>query len=527
MRAALVLVLLVVLPLGARALAGDQLAAPPEFGVYYDRYEPYFYTGFAPRAQDPERIHLHLGRGNQLRATVVLSDAMLADYARDLQTRQRSYRSLIADGRLELTQNRGFEAFEQRLAEVELDRLVAEESDLEPAEVRERNLRLLERLEPGRVFRIRMPVDQVVNRWAAQVRAEDHHGLDDDRRLELLNQMLPTRLFVDELAPDVRARVDALIARCPADAATLRPDFLALLDRVTRGRYPVQDGAFTFVELTAIWPIGSLNDTMPYRGRRIPAYPITGRRALTTHQRTQTVDHVPDDRAYSYAPWIPYIHIGTRMHDAIHTLWWQMEPERTPFLPAAWRNVDRDSRDGEPFRYLWLLSRGPMSHGCTHLNAGHIAELRQMLPSETARLYEVDLFLNAATRYDVFDIDGDFTPEVMGVRYFIAYALKGNTPDQLRVPDERRAYYDWLYAGELGYDLDDRGRFAVVRDGRFVDRAAADGREYHDLALYEAAYEPEMVQFYRLVDIPFAQELRKVSVQYPFPGLTHATTHEP
>jgi hypothetical protein len=286
----------------------------------------------------------------------------------------------------------------------------------------------------------------------------------------------------------------------------------------------VRDGSFEFVEFTALYPVGSLNETTTYRGRRIPAYPTTGRRALTTHQRTHTVDHVPTDDVYSYAPWLPYIHIGTRMHDAIHTLWWKMEPEQTPFLPPAWRRSNRGSRDGTTFRYLWLLSRGPMSHGCTHLNAGHIAELRQMLPSQTERLYEVDLWLNAAPRYDVFDIDGDFTPEVMGVKYFIAYALTNNRPDALRVPDERRAYYDWLYAGELGYDLDGRGRFASIVDGRFVDRAAADGREYHDLALYEATYTPETVQFYRLVDIPFAQELRKVSVDYPFPGLRQLAT---
>jgi hypothetical protein len=516
---ALVLILLLATPV----FAGQLLQEPPQYGVYYDRYEPYFYTGFAPRAQDPTRIHIHLGRGNQLRVTIVLSDEMLADYARDLQTRDRIYRALIADGRLELTQNRGFEDFESTLADIQLDRLVADESQMTPAEVRTRNLQLLERLAPGRVFRIRMPVDEVVRRWAAQACAQGHQ-LDTERRLELLNQMLPTRLFLDEVSPDVAARLDALIARCPADPAALRPDFLALLDRVTHGLYPVRDGAFDFVEFTALYPIGSLNDTTPYHGQQIPAYPTTGRRALTTHQRTHTVDHVPIDDSYSYAPWLPYIHIGTNMHDAIHTLWWKMEPEETPFLPSAWRGVDRGSRDGQPFRYLWLLSRGPMSHGCTHLNAGHIAELRQMLPSQTARLYDVDLYMNAAPRYDVFDIDGDFTPEVMGVKYFIAYALRANQPDVLRVADERHAYYDWLYAGELGYTPDDRGRFAVVRDGRFIDRAAADGREYHDLALYEAAYTPESVQFYRLVDIPFAQELRKVSVQYPFPGLAPATT---
>ncbi len=511
------------------ALAGTLLEEPPQYGVYYDRYEPYFYTGFAPRTQEPERIHLHLGRGNQLRATIVLSDAALREYARDLQARARSYRALIAAGRLEPTQNRGLDDFERTIADVQLDRLVAEEAKLGPDDLRERNLRLLERLAPGRVFRIHMPVDDLVRRWAARVTPEDRRRLDDGRRRELLNLLLPTRLFVDAVPPAVAARLDALVARCPADgsappATALRGDFLALLDAVTHGLYPVRDGALDFVEFTAIYPVGSLNDTTPWQGRRIPAYPTTGRRPLTTHQRTHTVDHVPTDDVYSYAPWIPYIHIGPRMHDAIHTLWWKMEASATPFLPAAWQRVDRGSRDGAPFRYLWLLSRGPMSHGCTHLNAGHIAELRQMLPSETERLYEVDLWLNAAPRYDVFDVDGDGTPEVMGVRYFIAYDLERNEPHALRVRDERHAYYDWLYAGELAYDADDRGRFRAVRDGRFVDGAAVDGAEYADIPLYEAAYAPETIQFYRLVDIPFAQELRKVSVRYPFPGLASAST---
>jgi len=48
-----------------------QLSEPPLFGSYYDRWEPTFYTGFAPRADDPARVHLHVGRGNQLRITLV------------------------------------------------------------------------------------------------------------------------------------------------------------------------------------------------------------------------------------------------------------------------------------------------------------------------------------------------------------------------------------------------------------------------------------------------------------------------
>jgi len=63
-----------------------------------------------------------------------------------------------------------------------------------------------------------------------------------------------------------------------------------------------------------------------------------------------------------------------------------------------------------------------------------------------------------------------------------------------------------------------------VRDAHFVGRNAAPGRDYANVALREAAYEPERVQFYRLVDIPFARELRKVSVHHPFPGLALAAS---
>src|SRR5688572_22120486 len=58
-------------PLQIHAASSLLLEEQPRFGVYYHRYEPVFYTGFAPRTNDPLRIHLHLGRGNQLRLTVV------------------------------------------------------------------------------------------------------------------------------------------------------------------------------------------------------------------------------------------------------------------------------------------------------------------------------------------------------------------------------------------------------------------------------------------------------------------------
>jgi len=501
-------------PKRIREAKGEQLAGPPVYGLYYDRREPSFYTGFAPRTHEPDRIHLHLGRGNQLRVTVVLADDVLEEYAHDLLVRYRTYRSLADAGRLELTQNTGFEDFERTIREVDLERLVAEEETLAREALRERNLALLERLNPGRVFRVRIPVDDLVRRWTAGIRAEDRARLDARRKLELVNALLPTRLWVTALDARTAADVEALVRRT-GTGEDVRPAFLALLAKVGGGRYPVAGDAVRFAEFTAIYPVGTWNAFTSWRGRKIPSYATPGRRTLTTHQRTKTVDHVPDDVSYSYFPWIPYVHVGTRLHDALHTLWWQMPTDEAPgFLPAAWRTVDRGSRDGKPFRYLWLLSRGPMSHGCTHVNGGHISELRQIFPADTERLDDVDVFINRSELYDVFDVDGDGTPEVMGVKYFIAYSLDGRWPDRLRAPNERRAYYDWLYAGDLGYE-GERGVFASVRDGRFVDRVVSPGTEYRHVYLYEAEYEPERLQFYRLVDIPFARALRKVSLRYP------------
>ncbi len=496
------------------------------YGMYYDKWEPTFYTGFAPRTYEPKRLHLHMGRGNQVRATAVLSDEVLGSYARDLLARYETYRALIDRGRLVLTQNSAFEEFEARVQELQFERLVAEENGLSPAEIRERNLRLMETLNPGRVFRISMPVDEIVRRWAMKLIPEDRQKMIRDRQLTLLNAMLPTRMYVADWRPEITDALKDLIARTPEGAAdgdpkaldAVRGAFLAVLERYTHGIYPVRDGNLQFEEFTAIYPVGSFNGYTEYQGRKIPMFPTPGRRSLKTHQRSKTVDHIPTKALYSYSPWIPYMHVGTKLHNSFHTLWWRMEPARTTFLPQSYRAAPASSRTGKTYRYLWLLSRGPMSHGCTHVNTGHIGELRQLLPSETASMYEVDTFINKSHLFDVFDIDGDFEPEVMGVRYYIAYSLKNKKPHRMRAPMERQAFYDWLYGGALDYDEKGRGVFKNIKDGRFVGRTAVNGTDYAQIPLYEAEFQAQTVQFYKLVNIPFARELRKVGASSPFSG---------
>ncbi|MBW1686652.1 MAG: hypothetical protein JRS35_16500, partial [Deltaproteobacteria bacterium] len=347
----------------AKPKPGKHLEEPPVYGVYYDRREPSFYTGFAPRSQDPDRVHLQIGRGNQLRITAVLSDEAIAGYARDLLLRYQTYKMLIRKKRTVLTQNTAFEDFEKTIQEIELEELVEDEEDLSPAELRESNLELMERLNPDRVFRIEMPSDEVVRRWAANVTAEDRKAMPRDRELELVNLMLPTRLWVARMSAKQKRGLRELVEATPepssldpAGVEALRPHFLAFFETMSKGLYPEQDGRLRFVEFTAIHPIGTFNDYTEFKGKKIPLYPTPGRRALTTHQRTHTVDHIPTKLAYSYFPWIPYMHVGDALHNSFPTLWWPMPADGPEFLPAEWQEIDRGSRDGETFDNLWLLS---------------------------------------------------------------------------------------------------------------------------------------------------------------------------
>jgi hypothetical protein len=155
-----------------------------------------------------------------------------------------------------------------------------------------------------------------------------------------------------------------------------------------------------------------------------------------------------------------------------------------------------------------------MSHGCTHVNAGHISELRQILPSKEGALLKVQTYHNKSNHFDVFDIDGDGSPEVMGVKYYYAYSLKGKKPYRMRAPNDRKSFYKWLYKN--GYHEDEQGRiiFDKVFASTFRGKKAVKGKGYNDIPLYEADYTPETIQFYKSSSIPFVRELRRVSTTY-------------
>ncbi len=519
---AMVLVLPVIGSLKERALAEKPTENPTQ-GIFYYRIEPSFYTGFAPRCQEPDRIHIHLGRGNQIRVTIVLSERIIDSYIEDLAMRYRTYQELITGSVIKLTQNKGFEKFAQTIKDENILKMAREKGRMAPAAYEKMSLELLKKLNPGRVFHIDIDFDREMRRWASRLRPFIQKAPTIQESLGLINDMLPTRVWVTELTWRLKEKLKNAITRYGVYEEDLQSALgwesfykasVELFRLATKDIYPFKGTDLDFYEFTAIYPVGTLNQYAKYGGQEMPLYPCPGKRNLMIHQRTRIIDHIPDKVCYGYLPWLPYMHVGKTLHNSFHTLWFNIDTRKNKFIPEAWRRNTENSRTGKPYPHLWLLSRGPMSHGCTHVNAGHISELRQILPSDEKILSKVTTFRNKSNHFDVFDINGDGVPEVMGVKYFHAYSLRNKKPHKRRAPADRESFYKWLYKD--GYHYDDQGKviFDQAPASRFVQKSAYKGDTYRNIPLYEAEYAPETIQFYNRMPIPFVRELRRVSSTY-------------
>jgi len=491
-------------------------ASQPAPGIYFHWYEPSFYTGFAPRTQDPERVHIELGRGNQVRVTVVLGDADLDAYASDLVERRRIYQEMIDKGVISLSTNKQYERFTAQL-DATGAAVVAASHD------REKTIELMATLNPDRVFRIRMALDQVAQRWRP-ILAGVAAGASAGEKLDAANAVLPGRVNLTALSPDLEAAlVQAADAGRQGNGA-LRDRTAAFIAKASGGRYPVRDGAVQAIEFTAIYPAGTVDATTTYKGERLPDFGVTGVWNLTprTHGRglLGMVDYLSPNPGYGFITMLPYQYAGGIAYNAFHNAGVRCQLNATKFLPAAWRTVASE-RDPKPYQNLWIASRAPTSHGCTRLPSGHMAEMRQVLPTESSVLERVRTFRNLPGCYDVFDARGDGTQEVMGVQYYIAYKCDTeHTPLRTYVANRRDPFYRWLYGANAELGPVGKVTMRQVPVCRFVGRKAEEAQTLSNLPLYEAPYEPEALQFYTVKRVPFDsdkgmelnRELRKVGV---------------
>jgi hypothetical protein len=170
-----------------------------------------------------------------------------------------------------------------------------------------------------------------------------------------------------------------------------------------------------------------------------------------------------------------------------------------------------------------VTSRGTVSHGCTRLGSGHLAELREFLPSTSDAMKGIVHYRNLSECYDVFDRKGDGDLEVMGVQYYIAFRhTDERVAKEIWAQNNREDFYRWLYGADMNFGSIGAVTLKDVCIGKFVNGKAREGRRYQNLRLYEAPYEPETIQFYRIKGLTpvssdamaFNRELRRVGHGY-------------
>ena len=497
----------------------DGSAPPP--GVYFHWYEPSFYAGFAPRTQDPERVHIELSRGNQVRVTVVLGNAELDAYLGDLQERRTVVQEMLDKGVITLTTNREWERFTKALDDQGVAAAVAARATTSPEAYRAKALAVMKALNPDRVFDVKMPLAEVAARWRPIIKNID--GTDPAQRFDAANALLPGRLVIPELTPPLNGALGRCIdpARGMADMqSTYEARVTVFLQGASAGRYEVVDGNVVAHEFTTIYPAGTVEGTTTYKGERLPEFGVTGIWPLIPRTAGRgilgMVDYLSPNPGYGFISMLGYQYAGGITYNAFHNAGVRCQLNSTPFLPSAWRNVAGE-RSGKPYQNLWILGRGPTSHGCTRLASGHMSELRQIVPSESDTLTKVLTFRNLPSCYEVFDIDGDGKDEVMGVQYYLGYRSNEHTPVKAWVSNKREPFYRWLYGNNAELGPVGGVRIKEVPVCRFVGKKASERAVLRDLPLYEAKYTPEPIQFYKAKVAPDSaagfelnRELRKV-----------------
>ena len=486
---------------------------PPQ-GIYFYWYEPTFYTGFAPRCQDPSRIHIRLGRGNQTRITIALGPEQIGNYLEDLNLRRRTVEALQAQGIISLTQNREFESFCAALDRADIASIVSHKNTLPADEFQGKSLAVMKTLNPGRVFHIRRPAADVLERWRQILRQETGKTDTLNGRLELTNELLPGRINLFESNAKIDQFLIALAAlarqeKQPGD--TLNPFYeeaSRFLGQVTRNIYQVKEGFIEADEFSTIYPTGTVQAWVNWQGKRLPDFAVTGIWPLIPRMKGKgilgMVDYISTNPGYGFVPMLPYQYAGGIEYNAFHNPGIRCPLAGSRILPKEWQQANGIRDTKKPFINLWITSRGPVSHGCTRLSAGHILEMRHLLPSTSEILEKVVTFRNLPQCYDLFDIDGNGTEEVMGVKFFLAYAnTEDRIPYKVYAPNSRKPFYEWLYAGDVSFDEAGNAWISKALSCAFAGRKAYEGTMYETSALWEAEYETDRIQFFKTLPVSF------------------------
>jgi len=521
------LLTLMMLSTNAMALSRERWTNGDHYGVFFNTYDPNFYTGFVPRVQEKERITIHVVRGNQVRIRMVLSDKTIENYLMDQTTRHNLYEEVIDKKIITLTTNMAWERYHGRVKEEKLDELVANRANYSDEQWKQLNLEYIEKLVPGRLHHIQKDFNQMTDDFAGLL-AQSESADNLAAKLDLINEFFPHRIFLTNLTKARDVAFTRIIALAKSgDMTAFRPQALDFFNDITDNIYPIDNDRLEYYEFTSIYPVGTYDATTTYKGMTIPRITTTGVWWLTPRMQGSgiagMIDYISPRGYYGVMPWMPYQHATGKLYNAFHNPGISNWIPGHHLLPEQWKNVTGGSRNGKPFLRVSITSRGPVSHGCTRLNSGHLAEFREMLPSTSSGMENIMVYRSLSPHYDVFDIDGDGNDQVMGVQYYIAFRHnKSRVARQIWAQNNRRDFYSWLYGDEINYGPIGEVTFNEAYDGKFSKRKAMQNKRYENISLYEAPYEPEYLQFYIIDDtdkfsrkaVEFNTELRRVGYGY-------------
>ncbi|MFZ3229470.1 MAG: hypothetical protein WA160_04645 [Pseudobdellovibrio sp.] len=496
-------------------------------------YLPSFYTGFAPRIEDPNHIHLRLGRGNQIRLTTQLDEYSILTYVYGLKKREALFDQTVQQGLIQLKQQDQLSLFKSVInsSHYNINALIQnlETNKITKEEFYKQSLQIIEELNKGRVFHIKINLTTYIERWQNTVNAflsttngtiEEAVTKNPQKTITLLNDLVWGRINLTYVTAEIKNKLIETIKN-KANPSEFSKNALELLKLTTSDRYSLkvlrdgqlQPSIYTdslnqiileYPEFTAIYPNGSVKEYQNDRdGNTIPKIRESGAMSFIA-RATHDVDHIRSEGYYGYIPKMDYTTEGNGLHNPA---------VRTSLKKSIYANLYKDLNIPATNDTLWIVSRGGVSHGCTRMAAGHILEARQIFPSNEKLMTKVSYFGNASSDYDLFDIDGDGKIEVMGVQYFLAYGIDSDSGEGYREgsglieeSQNREKFYMFLYGKKNQFRIENNiykfvnpfiSEFSY--DKQTDIRAAAFSIKMNgEFSLYEQAYEQDKMQFFKM-----------------------------
>lgn len=487
-------------------------------------YNPSFYTGFAPRVETPERIHIHMGRGNQVRVTLILDENTIQDYVYDLAKRAEFYAQTVRAGLISIAPTGAsftphVQSFDQIVRSQTYGIQSFTRTSHSPEETYAKSLAALKALNKARVFSLNINLRAEFLKWREQtLNSMQIESLRNPEQAAVaINTMLVGRVnYVSQPAPALIEKLISVLQIQNPDQFVLAAKDLFVLATGSKYNFKVltsqnqwaspiqcstaQSCYLRYTEFTAIYPNGSFNGkTSDGRGNMIPELALPG---LWSFQEVSDgeVDNVRNEPYYGFIPKLDYQNrnLGLGFHNPA-VRFYEVAPNIKNILSIP-----------GPHNTFWAVKRGGVSHGCTRLAAGHTWELRHILPVQSAKMKQVKLFANHAQEFDIFDINGDGQLEVMGVEYLISYDLQdasnglSREGTALQIGSSRKLqFYQDLY-GANGVFRTEGSRFVFINPTLSV-HTYADFQQIMvkhringpaALPLYEQPYEQDKIQFY-------------------------------